>query len=244
MPFIKPLLVTTIALASLSAIAYATVNRGEASNSALPLAAQSGDLPDLRVEYRRWSIGADGARQELTYTEHLIRDRDQLWIEREIPEAARVHHDGHAHGGLGHKHDDVVGAPLWVRRDAQGVLDVELIDREEQRLIRTEEPNYGNVGFVGRWDESYHLLNPADLGKLTPVGDARDGVQRYEIQRGTTTIRVSWDIAGHYAREITSEDSRGLSGRTIRASVLNTPAQLPWTLVAGYAQRDYSDLLD
>lgn len=207
-------------------------------------AVHAADLPDLRVEYRAWSIGADGARQELSYAERLVRRGDRLWIEREIPAAAQRRHEQHAHGGLGHRHADVAGAPLWIERDARGALKVKLVDRHERRLIEIGEPNYGNVGFGGRWDLAYHLLDPADLQRLTAVGSPRSGIQRYELRHGAQNLVVDWVIDGRYAREIRSEDAQGLSGRLIRARVLPPMAVLPWNTVDGYAARDYSDLLD
>jgi hypothetical protein len=208
--------------------------------SAAPVA----DLPDLRVEYRGWSIGSDGARQEISYAERLYRAQDQAWIEREVPAAAQKTHAHHKHGGLGHKHADVAGAPLWVQRAADGRLTVQLVDRHERRLIGIEAANYGNVGFSGSWPESYYLLDPADLPRLNAVGTAQAGVQRYETRQGERTIRVAWDIAGQYAREIVSEDPNGLHGRTIKATRITAPTPAPWAQLGGYSPRDYSDLLD
>ncbi|MGH8447516.1 MAG: hypothetical protein ACREVL_19800 [Solimonas sp.] len=211
---------------------------------ALAAPAQAADLPDLRVEYLSWSIGADGARQQLSYSERVIRQDGQMWIEREIPEAVQRRHDTHGHASLGHKHADVAGAPLWIRRSADGRLDVQLVDRHERRLIQVGEPNYGNVGFGGHWNEAYHLLEPADLARLKAVGTATAGVQRYELKRDRQTLRVVWDSGGQYAREIVSEDSQGLGGRTIRATTIAAPQPLPWATLKDYAARDYSDLLD
>lgn len=207
-------------------------------------ALQAADLPDLRVEYRAWNVGADGARQELSYAERVTRQGDRLWIEREIPVAAQRRHENHAHGGLGHRHADVAGAPLWIERSPAGALKVKLVDRHERRLIEIGEPNYGNVGFGGRWAEAFHLLDPADLQRLQAVGSVDHGAQRYELEHGTRSLVVIWDIAGQYAREIRSDDAQGLSGRVIRASIVPSPTPLPWNTLAGYAARDYSDLLD
>ena len=207
-------------------------------------AAHAADLPDLRVEYLAWSIGADGARQEISYTERVVRQGDRLWVEREIPAAARDRHERQGHTGMGHKHDDVVGAPLWIERGPGQALSVRLVDRHERRLIEIGEPHYGNVGFGGRWADAYHLLDPAQLSRLQAVGPPRDGVQVYALERGSKSVLVRWDVEGQFAREIRSSDADGLSGKRIRASVAPAQALLPWDAVAGFAARDYSDLLD
>lgn len=208
------------------------------------VASEPAKLPDLRVEYRGWTIGKDGARQELSYAERLYRRDGQLWVEREIPEAAQRQHDGHQHSGLGHKHDDVAGAPLWLKRTPEGALTVLLVDRHERRLIEVGPANYANVGFSGDWATTYYLLDPAELPLLKAVGKPRDGVQQYEARRGPQVIRMAWDMSGKFAREITANDERGLSGRSIRASRIPAPPSLPWDSTSMYRLGDYSDLLD
>lgn len=199
----------------------------------------------LRVEYHQWKLGKDGVRQEMSYSELLYRQPDSLWIEREVPEAAqRSSHDDHHHSGLGHKHDDVTGAPLWIMRDVQGKLDVKLVDRHEKRVIEIAEAYYNNVGFDGHWVESWNLADPESLKKLKPAKVSETGLETYEIQRGNQQITLVWNPKGQYAQSITANDSKGLSGRTIKASEITSPKTLPWTQLGNYLSRDYSDLLD
>lgn len=214
--------------------------------SAMSVASQVFAAPAdaLRVEYHQWKLGKDGVRQEISYTERLYRQPDSLWIERDIPAAAEQLHNNHNHGGLGHKHADVTGAPLWITRDAQGKLDVKLVDRHEHRLIDIDTPYYANVGFDGHWTETWHLANPETLKNLKPSKVTSDGVETYDIQRGTQQITLIWNSKGQYAQSITAKDTQGLSGRTIKASAITTPKTLPWTQLGDYLPRDYSDLLD
>ncbi|WP_323815623.1 hypothetical protein [Cellvibrio sp. NN19] len=198
----------------------------------------------LRVEYHQWKLGKDGVRQEMSYAELVYRQPDSLWIEREIPEAAEHLHDDHKHAGMGHKHDDVTGAPLWIARDTQGKLDVKLVDRHEKRLIDIAEAYYGNVGFDGHWTESWHLANPDTLKNLKPVNVSADGLETYEIKRGHQNITLVWNSKGQYAQSISAKDEHGLSGRTIKAAEITVPKTLPWTQLNAYLSRDYSDLLD
>lgn len=205
--------------------------------------AQAQEVPALEIEYQSWSIGKDGVRREMSYTERVYRDAGQVWVARVIPEAAESHHDGHNHSGLGHKHADLTGAPLWIRRSADGKVDVQWVDRHERRLIRIDPPYYGNVGFSGNWEETRSLLDPVDLPKL---GAARTvgKLQHYAVERGNQRLTVAWDPSGHYAREITSHSKDGLGGRVIRAKPIPMPDKPGWTSVDGYLPRDYSDILD
>ncbi len=198
----------------------------------------------LRVEYHQWKLGKDGVRQEMSYSELLYRQPTALWVEREVPEAAQRLHDQHNHGGLGHKHADVSGAPLWITRDAQGQLQVKLVDRHEHRLIDIDPPYYTNVGFDGHWTETWHLANPDSLKNLKPAQISDKGLETYVIQRGSQTITLVWNPAGQYAQSINASDAEGLSGRTIKAHEITAPNPLPWSKLSDYLPRDYSDLLD
>ncbi|ASK35418.1 hypothetical protein CEK62_14035 [Alcanivorax sp. N3-2A] len=210
----------------------------------LSMAVSTWAAPALRVQYHQWQIGSDGVRQEISYTEKLYRQENALWIEREIPAAAQHEHDLHAHGGLGHKHADVVGAPLWIKRDAQGGLDVKLVDRHERRLIDIARPYYGNVGFDGQWVAAWSLVDPASLDSLAPTSVSAEGIETYELRRGEQRITLRWNPRGGYAESISARDEAGLSGRTIEASEIANPKPLPWSGLEDYLARDYSDLLD
>ncbi|MEQ9508208.1 MAG: hypothetical protein RLN92_04125 [Alloalcanivorax xenomutans] len=210
---------------------------------AWPAAAWAEAASALRVEYHQWQVGKDGVRQELSYAEKLYRQENTLWVEREVPEAAQRDHDDHHHGGLGHKHADVVGAPLWIQRDDSGNVDVKLVDRYEQRLIDIAPPYYGNVGYDGHWVETWALVDPASLSSLEPSSVA-DGVETYQMQRGSQHITLVWNPERRYAVSIRSRDEHGLSGRTIEAREIADPEPAPWTTLKGYKNRDYSDLLD
>ena len=198
----------------------------------------------LRVEYHQWKLGKDGVRQEMSYSELLYRQPNSIWIEREVPEVAQRTHDDHHHGGLGHNPAYVTGAPLWIARDTKGNLDVKLIDRHEKRVIEIAEAYYNNVGFDGHWVETWNLADPESLKNLKPTNVSANGLETYEIKRGSQQITLVWNPKGQYAHSISAKDSQGLSGRTIKASEITAPKTLPWTQLGNYLSRDYSDLLD
>lgn len=225
---------------------FSSLLRGALLLPLITIASQSWAAPAdaLRVEYHQWKLGKDGVRQEMSYSELVYRQPDLLWIEREVPAAVKHLHDDHKHAGMGHKHDDVTGAPLWIARDTQGKLDVKLVDRDEKRLIDIEEAYYGNVGFDGHWTESWHLANPNTLKNLKPTNVSADGLETYEIKRGDQQITLVWNSKGQFAQSIAAKDEHGLSGRTINARAITAPKNLPWAQLSNYLPRDYSDLLD
>ncbi|SOD30159.1 hypothetical protein SAMN05518800_5765 [Variovorax sp. YR752] len=224
-----------------------------AALAAIPLAASAaGDAaaPDqnLRIQHHVLTIGKDGVQRESRYADLMFRRAGTVWIERELPPALRADHDHEASEGkvhIGHSHADNTAAPLWLRRDAAGKVQVGMVLRQQRKLIEVDKANFGNVGYGGSWANAYWLVDPASLPHMKALGTAGNkGVQRYEIQQGESTLRIDWDVAGRYARKIEQRNAHGTSLNVMTASAIPAPKTLPWQIADAYERGEYSDLLD
>lgn len=205
---------------------------------------------NLQVQHYSMVLGRDGVKRETTFTERVYRRRDQVWSERLIVAetlagtAAETTAAAAQHSHDGYDHPDTGNAPMWVRRQADGSLDARLIERQQRRTVKVDSQYYGNIGFSGNWGSTFYLSDPQSLKNMRTVGSAKDGVQLYESRRGELTVRVNWDVKGQYPRRVESFDAHGLARRQTTVSVIAAPPALPWKTLAGYAEIDYSDLLD
>ncbi|MET3383374.1 hypothetical protein [Variovorax paradoxus] len=224
-----------------------------AALSVLPLAASAAgdaEAPDqnLRIQHHVLTIGKDGVQRESRYADLMFRRAGTVWIERELPPALRADHDHEASEGkvhIGHSHADNTAAPLWLRRDAAGKVQVGMVLRQQRKLIEVDKANYGNVGYGGSWANAYWLVDPASLPHMKALGTAGNkGVQRYEVQQGESTLRIDWDVAGRYARKIEQRNAHGTSLNVMTASAIPAPKTLPWQIADAYERGEYSDLLD
>jgi len=219
---------------------------------AFPLAASAAgdaEAPDqnLRIQHHMMSIGKDGVQRESRYADLMFRRAGSVWVERELPPALREDHDHEAREGkvhIGHAHADNTAAPLWVRRDAAGKVQVGMVLREQRKVIEVDAADYGNVGYGGSWANAYWLVDPASLPRMKPLGAAGRGVQRYEVQQGESTLRIEWDTVGRYARKIEQRNAHGTSLNVMTASAIAAPKTLPWKTADAYERGEYSDLLD
>ncbi|WP_431511683.1 hypothetical protein [Variovorax sp. DAIF25] len=220
--------------------------------AAVPLAAgAAGDAqaPDqnLRIQHHVLSIGKDGVQRESRYADRMFRRAGTVWIERELPAALRADHEHEARDAkvhIGHAHADNTAAPLWLRRDATGKVEVGMVLRAQRKVIEVDAANYGNVGYGGSWAHAYWLVDPAVLPRMKSLGAAGPGVQRYEQQQGESTVRIDWDVAGRYARRIEQRNAHGTSFNTMTVAPIAAPKTLPWQTAEAYERGDYSDLLD
>lgn len=224
-----------------------------AALSVLPLAASAAgdaEAPDqnLRIQHHVLTISKDGVQRESRYADLMFRRAGTVWIERELPPALRADHDHEASEGkvhIGHSHADNTAAPLWLRRDAAGKVQVGMVLRQQRKLIEVDKANYGNVGYGGSWASAYWLVDPASLPHMKALGTAGSkGVQRYEVQQGESTLRIDWDVAGRYARKIEQRNAHGTSLNVMTASAIPAPKTLPWQIADAYERGEYSDLLD
>jgi hypothetical protein len=212
-----------------------------ATQVTVAIAAETVSGPDQNLQVQNYSmtVGRDGVKRETTFTERVYRRNDRVWTERVIASEAAGAHD---HGG--HSHPDAGSSPMWVRRLADGTLDARLVERHQRRSIKVDSQYYGNIGFNGSWGSTFFLSDPQSLKGMRAVGAAKGGVQQYESKRGDMTVRVSWDVKGQYPRRVESLDAHGNARRETLVSVIAAPKVLPWNTLAGYAEIDYSDLLD
>jgi hypothetical protein len=216
----------------------------------------SGKPLTLRVQHELSSLGSDGVRRDVFFTERVYREGDAVWIERELPKqdhadlADRTGHDeaDHAKAGQkapgGHKHMDTSTAPRWIERQPSGKLSVRLVSDTMQRTLAVSPAEYGNIGFDGSWATAYHLLDPAALKTMKATGAPRGGVQAYQARRGNEQVTVQWDVAGQFPRLVQSRNGSGTVRKVTRVTAVASPPAAPWRRIQGYAQGEYTDLLD
>ncbi len=228
--------------------ALAATQEGAVGAATVTAAVNKAPELNLRVSYFTRTVGNDGVQRDTRYTNRMYRRQGMVWTEREMPAGLKeslTHGHEHGHGPhAGHAHDEAQGAPLRVRRDADGTEHVEVVLEKTRRVIEVDRAHHGNVGYGGSWDAAYWLVTPASLQKMETVGAAKGGVQRYRARRDEQVTLVDWDVAGQYPRRIERSDAHGTALYQVTASRVPTPATLPWKASEKFDRGDYSDLLD
>lgn len=214
------------------------------SNSAT-LAAPAGAPLMLRVEHQLSSLGSDGVKRDVSFTERIYRAGDTVWIEREVPAGGARHTHEHAKAAAdGHKHPDLSTAARWIEKQPSGKASVRLVSDPMKKAFDVEPAEFGNIGFDGSWATAYHLLDPAALKQMKAVGPVKGGVQQYQLRRADESVTVRWDIAGQYPRSVESRDTGGTSTKLTRVSVMAVQSRPPWARAQHYTRSAYTDLMD
>lgn len=221
----------------------------ESSNDAVQTAVKAAPPIDLLVTYHTRVVGRDGVTREATWSQKIHRRVGMVWLERVLPAAL---HDSQSHGHdhaevrghAGHAHDDAQNSPILVTLNAQGEVDVHMVQREKQRVIKVDAAHHSNVGYSGDWNATYWVVSPRTLQSLEQQGAPKSGVQHLRRVVGEQTITVAWDVTGQFPRLFERTDAHGTSLYRISTTRIKTPTTTPWLELNTYKQGDYSDLLD
>lgn len=198
----------------------------------------------LKIEHSITTLSADGITRDVRYAERMVRQGDQVWLARVLPPHAHEAEE-HAAGGKAHKHMDVAAAARWVQRGDDGALRVRLVNAHDQLVVDVPQPDWGNVGFDGQWAAARHLLDPAQIQRMKPLErTAPAGARWYQGGTAAMKVLVLWDAKGQFPLRVESSNTQGTSRSVTVATREPLPATLPWSQLAGFKQKEYSDLLD
>ncbi|NTV11625.1 MAG: hypothetical protein HGA47_12765 [Zoogloea sp.] len=198
----------------------------------------------LRIQHSIHSVGADGITRDSSFSESLIRRDGVVWVQRIIPPGVHEDHDSSEKAG-GHKHLDQSTSARWITRAADGKLRVRLVNAHERMTVDIGPADYANIGFDGNWESAWHLLDPRQLKTFKPLPrSAPAGSRWYGLEKGEQWVRVLWDDKLQLPRRVESGNHDGTLHKLMVAEPVAAPKQLPWNALAGYAAKEYSDLLD
>lgn len=215
------------------------------------LTAPAWAAPDLALEvvHRSSSIGADGIQRDTLLTERMTRMGNTVWVERVMP--AGYAHPDEAHKPQSaskssrdeHKHADLSAATRWIERQEGGKVRFRLVAAHDKVIVDVAPNEFATVGFDGKWDAAYHLIDPALLKKLQP-GTAESGAQWFENAKGAadTKVRILWSAKYEIPLKVISQSRTAT--RTTTTKILSVAPTKPWQAVSKFATKDYSDFLD
>ncbi|HJV23460.1 MAG TPA: hypothetical protein VJ570_12230 [Holophagaceae bacterium] len=200
-------------------------------------------LPPLAavITTEQRQLTADGLTKQVRFQERFLRMGDRVWLERVLPSGTPPGPEGSGHGHL-----DLDLAARLVRLQPDGQMALSYIHRGERTVVSAEARDYPEVGFHDSWGVVAHLVEPELLAKLKPL-PRRSGVAGavwYGRKNSQGWLRVLWSSRHRMALavESASTDGHRMHRTTVRLQPM--PRVLPWDQLQGYAQKEYTDLLD
>jgi hypothetical protein len=131
-----------------------------------------------------------------------------------------------------------------VLRSDDGKLRVRIVDAHEKMVVDVPPVDYANIGFDGKWTTASQLLDPEQIKRMKASSrNAPAGTRWYEGGSRDAKVQVLWDEKDRYPPHRIRQCQRHPPQHHERHPRA-MPAVMPWTRLNGYAQKEYSDLLD
>lgn len=218
---------------------------------ALPLIATAAPAVPLVATVQvesRW-ITADGVEKSTRFAERLVRSDSHVWTERIKPAGTPSGEAGeHAHAGEAHLHpSDLAGAAKLVGRDKQGKVSLSFVRTDLKTRVDMSPRDYDAVGFDGKWESAWSLIDPALITRLAPSKRESTvaGARWFEQRANGEYMRVLWSDSLKLALRVESgRDDGSRASRTLVKLEPQAAATQPWTQLSAYTRKDYTDLLD
>lgn len=200
--------------------------------------AQAAPLLKVKIVRETKDIGQDGVTRSTQYTETMLRDAQNIWIERVLPEENK--HEKH---GAGHQHLNFSEAAQHYSKTAQGLSKINLVLKHDQTVVHLQEVDIDMLGLNNCWSCVYSVFNPKILSKMKVIRKDQSTIW-YEIKNKKNHINVVWDQQNKIAKkvQIRSLDGRHLS--TTESFTQKVNVIEPWKQYANFKSKDYADFGD
>jgi hypothetical protein len=198
---------------------------------------------DLTINYFNREITTDGVVHESSYVEKMIRRKGHVWTQRVLPNHSKIETTQPNHE---HKDFNYIVLPRHVSYDGSKTS-VEFIDSHERQVIYIAPTEYENVNFDGSWTNAYYLISPQIIS-LMPISarpSSAAHTQWHELDKNGLFQRVLWDEKMNIPLVIETGDKAGTFLQRIKVQRnAKLMKNLPWNMLQGYIQKEYSDFLD
>lgn len=192
-------------------------------------------------------VTAEGVTKNTHFQERFIRTDNMVWSQRIAPRAEPSHgrEDSHEHGHE-HKHNlNFALAAKWIVRTQDNQVQFQFVRAEDKTIIVPRVSEYGTLGFDGRWETAYYLLDPAELAKMRKLAEpAAKNASWYESKNSAMFTRILWDEVQQLPLAIETGSIDGSASNKISLTLVAAPKTLPWKELAAYESIAYEDLLD
>ena len=199
---------------------------------------------EYRINYRIERLDSNGVTTIQQYSDKMIRDEHNVWIER-------LNTQEHAHTEAGeHGHQSFDHAIQWLQKDKPSEMKTkdEAFQRfyilpDEKMRVRLKDVEQEMLGMRSCWRCEYSLIQP-DLLMHIPAIQRHAGVQHYQMHQAGQTLNIVWNEKDQIVeRYELRRPAQGYS-KVFSVHKMKSPISTPWIQTEKYSDRDYSDFSD
>jgi hypothetical protein len=211
--------------------------------------AHASELPPINaiIHYTATETTEEGVIKTLNYQDRWIRNGQNIWSERLIPDAMRAATEQHEHEEIQtpHEHFSYQTAAQWVTHNNDGTLTLNYVDPVHKAVVYYPPVEYGQVKFVPDWTLHAHIFKPASLKKMTPLTKAAPaGSHWYKQDNADSELTLLWSDTLQIPLVLEKKAKNGFNYYKMQIEVDSTAAAQPWQTLAHYDKKQIDDFLD
>ena len=210
---------------------------------------------EYRIDYQIERLDTNGVTTIQKYSEKMIRDAQNIWIERLN---TQTHADkAHTHSNTQvsaktetHEHASFDHAIQWMqRKDVVGQVNVVspfqrfYILPDEKMRVQLQDVDQEMLGMKNCWRCEYSLIHP-DILKRAPLVQRDSKLAHYQIRSAEQTLNIIWNEQDQLVQKYELLKPTSGYAKTFIVRKIDQHVATPWTQTDKYSDRDYADFSD
>ena len=210
---------------------------------------------EYRIDYQIERQDANGVTTIQKYSEKMIRDAQNIWIERLNTQthADRAHTHGNAQESARtapHEHASFDSAIQWMqRKDAVGQANTAsslqrfYILPDEKMRVQLQDVDQEMLGLKSCWRCEYSLIHP-DILKRAQLIQRDPESAHYQVRSAGQTLNIIWNEQDQLVQKYELLKPASGYAKTFTVHKIDQQVATPWTQTEKYSERDYADFSD
>lgn len=209
---------------------------------------------EYRIDYQIERLDANGVTTIQKYSEKMIRDVQNIWIERlntqTHADEAQTHSNAHVSAKDTHQHASFDSAIQWMqRKDAVEQVNVAspfqrfYILPDEKMRVQLQDVDQEMLGLKNCWRCEYSLIHP-DILKRAQLIQRDSKLAHYQIRSAGQTLNIIWNEQDQLVQKYELLKPTLGYAKTFTVRKIDQHVATPWTQTDKYSERDYADFSD
>ncbi|MFN3288992.1 MAG: hypothetical protein ACK410_00850 [Acinetobacter sp.] len=199
------------------------------------------------IDYQIERLDTNGVTTIQKYSEKMIRDTQNIWIER-LNTQAHDHHQAHEPTeAVGHEHTSFDSAIQWIKHVDEAMVENQFqrfyILPEEKMRVQLQDVDQEMLGMKNCWRCEYSLIHP-DILKRAQLIQRDPKLAHYQIRSAEQTLNVVWNDQDQLVQKYELLKPTSGYAKTFTVRKIGQHVATPWTQTEKYSERDYADFSD
>ncbi|MGP2362701.1 hypothetical protein ACRQQR_15675 [Acinetobacter junii] len=210
---------------------------------------------EYRIDYQIERLDTNGVTTIQKYSEKMIRDAQNIWIERlntqTHADEAQIHSNTQVSAKTDtHEHASFDSAIQWMqRKDVVGQENVAspfqrfYILPDEKMRVQLQDVDQEMLGMKNCWRCEYSLIHP-DILKRAQLIQRDPKLVHYQIRSAGQTLNIIWSEQDQLVQKYELLKPASGYAKTFTVRKIGQHVATPWTQTEKYSERDYADFSD